>query len=318
MTGYREAMVARFWRYYKEAFRDRPKIFEHPQMLDGRPPVFLPHSVEYNVLAAPDISREERGRLLGEISIRERHRWFGSMKSSQAIALSVFGNLKMYGFLGLLNKLHDEQGCPIFGDESITSENFRMEYRIDSLGEPRPTSLDALIAGKHPVAIECKLMETEVGECSRPNLKESVSNYERDFCDGTYTVQNGRNSRCSLTEIGVKYWSHVPRVFKWAEDADLKPCPLRANYQLVRNLLAVSVPIDAMPSGEGHVVLVYDERNPAFQGGGKGYVAYEETRNALLESDRLKKCSWQQMVRNIREEKRLSWLADQLAVKYGI
>jgi hypothetical protein len=33
MTGYREAMVARHWRYHKEAFRDRPEIFEHPEKL---------------------------------------------------------------------------------------------------------------------------------------------------------------------------------------------------------------------------------------------------------------------------------------------
>jgi hypothetical protein len=138
--------------------------------------------------------------------------------------------------------------------------------------------------------------EPDVGSCSRPNLKESVSNYERDFCNGTYTVQKKRSTRCSLTEIGVNYWSHIPVVFKWAENADLSPCPLRANYQLVRNLLAVSVPSDAMPYGAGHVVLVYDERNPAFRQGGKGYTAYEETRNALRESDKLRRCSWQQML----------------------
>jgi hypothetical protein len=63
---------------------------------------------------------------------------------------------------------------------------------------------------------------------------------------------------------------------------------------------------------------VYDERNPAFQKGGKGHIAYEETRNALLEPDRLKRCSWQQIVRQIREEKGLSWLTDQLEAKYGI
>jgi hypothetical protein len=58
-------------------------------------------------------------------------------------------------FFGLLNELHDEDGCPIFGDEAITRENFQMEYRVNSLGEPRPTSLDTLITGKHIVAIEC-------------------------------------------------------------------------------------------------------------------------------------------------------------------
>jgi hypothetical protein len=284
---------------------------------DGRPPVFLRHAAETNVLMAPDISEGDRIRLLREIPFGERHRWFRSMSSSQAIALSVFGNLKMYGFLGLLNGLHDDQGRPIFGDEAITPENFRIEYKVDSLGEPMPTSLDALITRKHPVAIECKLTEPDVGSCSRPNLKESVSNFEKDFCDGAYKVQKGRTSRCSLTEIGVKYWSHIPAVFKWTADADLAPCPLRANYQFVRNLLAVSVPSDAMPIGGGHVVLVYDERNPAFQKGGKGYEAYKETWNALREPDRLKRCSWQQIVRIIREEKRLSWLSDQLEAKYG-
>jgi hypothetical protein len=38
---------------------------------------------------------------------------------------------------------------------------------------------------------------------------------------------------------------------------------------------------------------MYDERNSAFQKGGKGYLAYEETRNALHEPERLERCSWQ-------------------------
>jgi hypothetical protein len=230
----------------------------------------------------------------------------------------IFGNLKRYGLLGLLNQFHDEDGRPIFGKEAITPENFQMEYKVDSLGEPRPTSLDALITGKHALAIECKLMEDEVGTCSRPRLTKRDSNYEKDFCDGTYTVQMGRTSRCSLTEIGVEYWNYVPRVFNWKSDADLTPCPLRSNYQLVRNLLAISVPSHALLSGTGHVVLVYDERNPAFQVGGKGYTANEETKSALRDPYRLRKCSWQRIVKVIRGEQRMSWLADQLDMKYGI
>lgn len=317
MSAYREAMVARFWRYQKEYFRDRPGIFERTDRGEGRPPVFLRLTDRYNVITVPGISGDDRNRLLGEIPVQERHRWFRSMSSSQAIALSVFGNLKLYGLLDLLNELHDEQGRPIFGDETITSENFRMEYKVNSLGEPRPTSLDAFIAGKHPVAIECKLTEPDVGSCSRPRLTERDSNYERDLCDGTYTIQKKRATRCSLTEIKIQYWNHVPRVFKWPVDVDLVPCPLRTNYQLVRNLLAVSAQIDDMPSGAGHAVLVYDERNPAFQEGGKGYGAYEETQGALLEPERLRKCSWQQIACLIRGEKSLSWLATQLDAKYG-
>jgi hypothetical protein len=161
-------------------------------------------------------------------------------------------------------------------------------------------------------------MEPEVGSCSRPKLKKTDSNYAKDLCDGTYTFQRGRTSRCSLTEIGVGYWKHLPRVFNWPVDADPVPCPLRANYQLVRNLLAVSVTSDVTSSGNGHVVLVYDKRNPAFQDGGKGYEAYEETRNALREPERLRRCSWQQIACVLRREKRLLWLSDQLEAKYGI
>ena len=317
-SSYRDDMVARFWKYQKEAFRSSMKFFERPEMPDGRPPVFHKHADAFNVLMAPDISPEDRARLMGYIPMRERHRWFRSMSSSQAIALSVFGNLKVYGFLDLLKELQDEHGRPIFGKEAITPKNFRMEYKVESLGEPRPTSLDALITEKDPVAIECKLMESEVGSCSRPRLTKRDSNYEMDFCDGTYTFQRGRVERCSLTEIGVKYWTYVPRIFKWKSDADLDPCPLRANYQLVRNVLAVSAPSDVKPSGEGHVVFVYDDRNPAFQRVGKGYAAYEETKNALHAPDRLRKCSWQQIGRLIRGEKGLSWLADHLEAKYGI
>lgn len=317
-SSYRDDMVTRFWKYHNETFRGRMELFERPEMPDGRPPVFLKPADGFNVITAPDISRDDHRHLMREIPLRERHRWFRSMSSSQAIALSVFGNLKMHGCLNLLNELRDEHGHAIFGEDPIAPNNFRMEYKVDSLGEPRPTSIDALIMGRHAIAIECKLMEAEVGSCSRPRLKKKESNYERDHCDGTYTVQREREKRCSLTEIEVKYWDHVPRVFKWVADGDHRPCPLRANYQLVRNLLSVSVPSKALPSGDGHVVLVYDDRNPAFQKGGRGYAAYEETRCALRDRERLKRCSWQKIVQVVRAEKRLAWLADQLDAKYGI
>lgn len=124
------------------------EFFERLEIPDGRPPVFHKHADDFNVLIAPDIFPEDRVFLLDYLPVRERHRWFRSMTSSQAIALSVFGNLKMYGLLGLLNELDDEDGRPIFGKEAITPKNFQMEYKVDSLGEPRATSLDALITGK--------------------------------------------------------------------------------------------------------------------------------------------------------------------------
>ncbi len=194
-----------------------------------------------------------------------------------------------------------------------------MEHRIDYLGEPRPTSLDGFFAGEYQVAIECKFTEAQVGSCSRPRLSPSASNYENDFCDGSYTRQRGRQSRCSLTEIGIAYWEHIPALFKWESNTDFRPCPLNRNYQLVRNILAACVePGKSASADRGHMVLIYDERNPACQVGGHVYAAIAETRRALREQNLLRKCSWQRITALLRDRDALPWLTEQLRAKYGL
>jgi hypothetical protein len=191
-----------------------------------------------------------------------------------------------------------------------------MEQEVSFLGEPRRTSLDGLISGKYQVAIECKFTESEVGSCSRPRLRTSTSNYETEFCDGTFTKQR---ERCALTEIEVLYWKHIPALFKWGNGADLKPCPLNKNYQLVRNILAVSVRADGSVSpANGHVILLYDERNPAFQKSRDGFAAFKETREALKVPSLLRKCSWQHITNHLRGKMILPWLTNQLESKYGL
>ncbi|MDH4137843.1 MAG: hypothetical protein OEW09_14170, partial [Anaerolineae bacterium] len=69
---------------------------------------------------------------------------------------------------------------------------------------------------------------------------------------------------------------------------------------------------------DGHVVLIYDERNPAFQTGGAGLAAYAETQLALQEPTMLRKCSWQRITQHMREKSILSWLTEQLESKYGL
>ena len=194
-----------------------------------------------------------------------------------------------------------------------------MEHKINYLGESRRTSIDAYVAGSYRVAFECKFAETEVGTCSRPRLTPTDSNYERDYCDGTYSRQRTRKEPCSLTEVGVQYWRFVPQLFKWPDDSSLSACPLNKTYQLVRNILAVGVtPDGAVSVNHGHVVLIYDERNPAFQPGGKGLQAYTQTQLALREPAMLRKCSWQRVVRHIRHKQLLPWLTERLALKYGL
>jgi len=62
----------------------------------------------------------------------------------------------------------------------------------------------------------------------------------------------------------------------------------------------------------------YDERNPAFQKGGDGCVAFVETRQALKVPSMLRGCSWQRIIRHLRSQRILPWLTDQLELKYGL
>ena len=319
MVAYKAELNQRYWEYQKSRFPLWRDFFDRSLAQDMRPPVFLTHEAWRNVIFKPDAGQDEIDRLLALLPESERHKWFRSMNSSQALAQSVFGNLALYGFLGRLTGLQDDDGAALFGQARVTSDNFKMEHKIDYLGEPRPTSLDGYLGGDYRVAIECKFTEAEVGTCSRPRLTSRNSNYASEYCNETYTYQRDRQSRCSLTEVGVKYWHYIPKLFRWNGAEDLAPCPLHQNYQLVRNILAVGVKPDGQASpAHGHALLVYDERNPAFQEGGKGLAAFAATRAALWEPAMLRKCSWQRIVRHLRNEGILPWLTEQLASKYGL
>lgn len=305
-SDYRKNMVQRFWKYQNGNFPDWEEYFERPFNPDGRPPVFHKTTADNNVIFNPVSSYQERELLLNEIPIKARHRWFRSMSSSQAVAQSILGNLKVYDRLHYLSELSDDAGFPLMGEAGPSRDNFQMEYTVDYLNEPRPTNLDGFIAGDYRVAIECKLLEREVGTCSRPRLKKE----DKDYCNGTYTYQKGRQERCSLTNIGVAYWKYIPDLFKWRSNVDPDPCPLRNNYQLVRNILAASVrPDGSLLPEKGHVVLIYDERNPAFQKGGKGSTAFENIKEALHNP---------QLLRKWRRRDIVSWSGAIIACVTGI
>ena len=172
----------RYWKYQKMQFPHGQKYFERPYAPDGRPPVFIRAESWRNVIVNPKANQKEINRILALVPNGEKHTWFGSMNSSQALAQSVFGNLPAHDFLHCLAELKCDEGLDLFGEAQISAENFAMEYKVDYLGEPRPTSLDGHLAGDYQIAIECKFTEAEVGACSRPKLKKSASNYNRDYC----------------------------------------------------------------------------------------------------------------------------------------
>lgn len=279
---------------------------------DG-PVVFRPGHADRNVVVSSDANHA--AAVLAALPSGARHRWFRSMRSSQALTQSVFGGLAAQGRLHLLARVLSESGSPAF-PSGIGQAAMSLEKSVTWLGEPRPTSVDVWFdTGRHLVAVECKLTEPEFGSCSRPSLSED----DPGHCDGSYRVQRSRTARCSLTEIGVRYWTFVPDLFIWDPLRDHQPCPLQVTYQLVRNVMAATV----FPSGTAdplgrHALVVYDRHNPAFAPGGPARQALDTVHAALRRPEALRVVSWQAIVAQLREETDLGWLVHDLAAKYGL
>ena len=200
-TGYERALLGHLWNW-----ADR----YHAGELDGglragRSPVLRPEFASKAVLVPSDSAKASG--VVSAVAKSERHRWFRSFKSSQALAQSVFDALGSFGRLDLLDGVVAECGRPAFLDDT-RGVSLVLEHEVRSLGEPRPTSVDVLLeAGSKRVAVECKLTERKFGVCSRTQLRPGDPNYAEQCCDGTYRIQCGRRERCALTEIGVRYWT---------------------------------------------------------------------------------------------------------------
>lgn len=315
---YLESLVHQLWNYAETELVQVAGLLETEQRDALRPPVFRKDRAAFNLLTPPDADDELLVAVEATLPLKERHRWFRSMKSSQAVAQSVFGNLIATGNLGLLEGLETDQGLPAFCEELGTARA-QLEYSVSHLGEPQSTSIDLWVDGNRRIAVECKLTEADFGTCSRPRLKEGKDkNYARDHCDGSYTKQRERQSRCSLTEIGVRYWDYIPSLFDWKSSDDFDPCPLSATYQLVRNVLASCVNSDGLIDTENaHALIVYDDRNTSFQAGGKANGQWKSARAALRSPELLRSVSWQSLVEHLAGTGEVSWLVDQLKKKYG-
>lgn len=314
---YTEDLHRRFWTYAKAAFTVGDDVFD-PRQVEGRsPPVFRPELAERNVLLPPGAGGNLGAATLAAIPAGARHRWFASMKSSQALAQSVFANLAVLDRLDALEGLVADDARPAFF-EGAAGCRLTLEHQVSTLGELTPTSLDVLIDGPQRIAVEVKFAETGFGRCSRPSLKPGDRTYLRDFCDGSYSVQRSRQTRCALTERGILYWRFVPHLFTWSAADDCRPCPLDCTYQLIRNVLAVCVGDDGVVDpGRGHVLVVYDNRNPAFQPGGAGDAAWIVATGALRFPHLLRRVSWQCLAGHLRRFTDLAWLTTALADKYG-
>lgn len=311
MHNYERMIVDRFRAYRREVFAENDSMFDQgPEDSPHRPPVFTKDKADNNVLMNSDLNECKKKQLLDMVSKGSRHRWFRSMKSSQALAQSVFGNLIVSGNLGLLADLATDDGRPLFLPEGAGDAKCTLEYPVHSLQERQPTEIDVLLQSDHRVAVECKFAETHVGACTMQ---------ERGKCDGTYYGETRPKKQCYLTERGIRYWEYIPKIFKWAADTDYKCCPLIEPYQLVRNILAVCVTANSRVDPEaGHAVLLYDERNPSFQDEGAGMIAWQQCKDALKFPHLLQKCTWQLIAQTLKKHPGQSWLTKALFDKYGI
>ncbi|KKK52735.1 hypothetical protein LCGC14_3101920, partial [marine sediment metagenome] len=212
----RQDLIDRFWQFRKNHFKD--SLFDRSYTPGDRPPVFRRDAASNNVLLKPDLPEDIKQKVIDQIPSGHRHKWFGSMTSSQALTQSVFGNLKVLEKLDCLADIKSDEGQALFFKNPNLSENIILEYSVSYLSEPRSTSVDVFIEGDYRVAVECKLSEAEVGSCSRPGLTVKDSNYDEDYCDGRYIEQRGRLEKCSLSAAGIDYWKHIPELFNWSAE----------------------------------------------------------------------------------------------------
>ena len=119
----------------------------HAGELDGgprvrRPPVLRPEFASKAVLVPPDPTRASG--IVSAVPSKARHRQFGSLNSSQALAQSVFGALGVFGRLDVLDDGVAECGRPAFL-EHTRSAPLVLEHKVRRLHERSPMNVDVLL-----------------------------------------------------------------------------------------------------------------------------------------------------------------------------
>lgn len=319
MTGYLIGLRKGFREYRDANFPSaQSNLFE--RRAEGGAVVFKREHRDRNLMIPPPCSISERADIVSRISRSKRHRHFGSMQSSQALAQSVFGTIDVLGRLPKLSTIRAEDGRPAFSS-TLSQTKLELEKDIDTLGEQsgRSTSVDVWFDGPYRIAVECKLAEPKFGTCSRTRLKRTHKDFETQFCEGQYARQRGRKTRCSLTEINIRYWDYAKAAFGWSPEVDHRQCPMNNTYQLVRNVLAACVMKDGtLNEGIGHALIIYDQRNPAMAQDGECERQWQEVYGALQNGGTLRRLSWQSLIAQWPRDDLLDWLRDELKAKYGL
>ena len=109
------------------------------------------------------------------------------------------------------------------------------------------------------------------------------------------------------------------QVFNWSADRDHEPCPFGATYQLARNALAATITTDgSLKADRGHVLVLYDVRNPAFLGGGRAARQWQLVGDASLHQGLFRQLNWQSLLASLVNAVELAYLVDGFGEKYGL
>ena len=304
-TAYLHSLNHRLWDWAEQHL---PDVLVSARRTNG-PPVLSREAAHLNIIVPDEPAAAATIRAL--IPTGHRHTHFGSLRSSQALAQSVFGLIQVLGRQAKLAQVTAECGRPAFGHWE-DGWKFELEHEVRTLGEPRPTSIDVLMRREgYQIAVECKFTEAEFGRCSRMQIKPKDEESMRKSCDGSYTVQQGRQERCALTEIGVRYWDYLPHLFGWARDVDHMPCTFGDVYQLARNAMAVTQSCQT-----GHVLVVYDEDNPAFGPDGFARRQWDAAVTACRQPGLLRRVSWQALLTAVVQDPLLEPVMTNVRAKY--
>jgi hypothetical protein len=191
---YAQSLTAHLWAYRREAFGDEPDLFDVQYSRLPNPPVFTQASAHRNVIVAedPDLA----AAVLNLLPREKQHRWFRSMKSSQALALSVFGNLKILNRTDCLAEVLDEDGAgPAFRHGIIRSDDLEVEYDVTSLNEIRATSVDLLVSGPTIICVESSYLRRKSGAAPDQLSRESTPS---TAADRTLNRKTGPTDVCLL------------------------------------------------------------------------------------------------------------------------
>lgn len=306
--NYRNEMIARFLKYREVNFPEDAMDTEA-----GTGQVF---KIEHG---ACNLFGPELADLLPP---RDWHRWFRSMASSQALTVSVIGTMAQRGDLGMLSGLIcDDASTLLPTDTDLRLDSFEHTPTWLEKGK-RKSQIDAYISGPDiRLAIECKLMESDVGRCHMSKDGEpqpvfgDLAGY--DFCP-------------RVKFNGARYWDYWPMLSGLPLPQECSnACILHRTYQLARNVMAAAMDPDLVRSGgRGLSLLLYDERNPSFwgtddacsspQGVGVGAKSFATLKEALDDPDSLRSASWQSLTGLLWAAGGYENLIEFLKDKYGI